>query len=124
MPVDDGVPVGVMRAVPRIFQTREEALTYKQVNPNEKVGFMPEAQVNNDAVNSPSHYKRGGIETIDFIEAKKLNYNRGNAIKYITRAGWKYDPSKVEADGPPNETIQDLEKAVWYLQREIKNLKG
>ena len=78
----------------------------------------------NDLVNSPSHYTRGGIETIAFIEAKQLNYNRGNAIKYITRAGWKYDPAKATEDGPPTETIQDLEKAVWYLQREIKTLKG
>jgi len=113
-----------VRAVPRIFQTREEAFAYKQVNPNEKVGYMPEAPVINDLVNSPPHYTRGGIETIDFIEAKQLNYNRGNAIKYITRAGYKYDPSKITADGPPTETIQDLEKAVWYLQREIKTLMG
>jgi len=66
----------------------------------------------NDPVNSPSHYTSGGIETIDFIEAKKLNYNLGNTVKYITRAGKK------------DNTIQDLEKAAWYLAREIKTLKG
>jgi len=63
-----------------------------------------------DPVNHPSHYKVGGIETIDFIEAKKLNYNMGNAVKYITRAEHKGNKK------------QDLEKAVWYLNREIGRL--
>ena len=60
-----------------------------------------------DPVNHPAHYKAGGIETIDFIEAKKLNYNLGNVVKYITRADLK------------GNRKQDLEKALWYLNREI-----
>jgi hypothetical protein len=60
-----------------------------------------------DNVNHPPHYKVGGIETIDFIEAKKLNYNLGNVVKYITRADHK---------GSRNE---DLKKALWYLNREL-----
>lgn len=60
-----------------------------------------------DNVNHPPHYKVGGIETIDFIEAKKLNYNLGNAVKYITRADHK---------GNRNE---DLQKALWYINREL-----
>jgi hypothetical protein len=67
-----------------------------------------------DAVNHPSHYTDGGIETIDFIEAKKMPYHLGNAIKYISRAG-KKDQSK---------TIEDLQKAVWYIERYIKVLEG
>ena len=63
-----------------------------------------------DPVNHPPHYKVGGIETIDFIEAKKLNYNLGNVVKYVTRADHK------------GARKQDLEKAVWYLQREISSL--
>ena len=63
-----------------------------------------------DPVNHPSHYKTGGIETIDFIEAKELNYNMGNAVKYISRAEYKGNKK------------QDLEKAVWYLNREIGRL--
>lgn len=63
-----------------------------------------------DPVNHPSHYKTGGIETIDFIEAKNLNYNMGNAVKYISRAEHKGNKK------------QDLEKAVWYLNREIGRL--
>jgi hypothetical protein len=60
-----------------------------------------------DMVNSPPHYTAGGIETIDFIEAKGLNYNLGNAVKYITRAGLKGD------------RVEDLKKAKWYIEREI-----
>ena len=64
-----------------------------------------------DEVNSPAHYTVGGIEVIDFIEAKKLNYRLGNVIKYICRADHK------------GKKMQDLEKAKWYLEREIKSLK-
>lgn len=66
--------------------------------------------MNKDMVNDPPHYKDGGIETIDFIEAKKLGFNLGNAIKYISRAGKKGD------------ALEDLKKARWYLNREINNL--
>ena len=62
---------------------------------------------NVDLVNNPPHYRVGGIETIDFIEAKNLNYNLGNAVKYITRADHK------------DNRVQDLEKARWYIEREI-----
>ena len=63
-----------------------------------------------DPVNHPAHYKVGGIETIDFIEAKKLNYNLGNVVKYLTRADHK------------GNRLQDLQKAQWYLEREIQSL--
>ena len=75
-----------------------------------------------DLINYPSHYTDGGIETIDFIEAKKLNYNLGNAVKYISRAG-----KKVQNNGQDvlTETaIIDIEKAIWYLNRELSTLKG
>jgi len=60
-----------------------------------------------DMVNHPDHYKTGGIETIDFIEAKELNYRLGNVVKYVTRADHKGD------------RLEDLKKAQWYLEREI-----
>jgi hypothetical protein len=60
-----------------------------------------------DPVNHPAHYTAGGIETIDFIEAKGLGYNLGNVIKYITRADHK------------GNRLEDLQKAKWYLEREI-----
>jgi len=65
-----------------------------------------------DPVNNPTHYKVGGIETIDFIEAKKLGYNLGNVVKYLTRADHK------------GNKLQDLRKAQWYLEREIWNVEN
>lgn len=62
-----------------------------------------------DNINHPSHYTDGKIETIDYIEDKGFNYHLGNAIKYISRAGKKN----------PDKYIEDLKKAVWYLEREI-----
>lgn len=73
----------------------------------EKIRMQPA----DDMVNSPPHYTAGGIETIDFIEAKELNYHLGNVVKYITRSGHKGDK------------LKDLEKAQWYLNRAIDNLK-
>lgn len=61
-----------------------------------------------DAVQHPSHYTDSKIEVIDYIEDKKFNYHLGNAVKYISRAGKKDD------------YVQDLEKAVWYINREIE----
>lgn len=65
-----------------------------------------------DAVNHPRHYTSSpsGIECIDVTE--HMNFCLGNATKYIWRAGLKSE-----------DPIQDLEKAVWYLQREIARLK-
>jgi hypothetical protein len=63
-----------------------------------------------DMVNHPPHYKAGGIETIDFIEAKNLGYNLGNVVKYVSRADLK------------GNKVEDLQKARWYLDRAIANL--
>lgn len=69
----------------------------------------------NDAVNHPPHY--GGAnnpyEVIKVIRAWGLNFNLGNTLKYIARAGKK----------DQNKLIEDLEKALWYLQDEINHLK-
>lgn len=66
-----------------------------------------------DSVNHPSHYNFGKYEVIDIIDDWKLNFDLGNAVKYIARAGHK-DASK---------TIEDLEKAVFYIRHEIQKLK-
>ena len=65
----------------------------------------------NDPVHNPSHYKSGGIEVIDVIEAFNLNFRLANVIKYVLRAGRKGD------------ALEDLEKAAWYLDREIDKLE-
>ena len=66
-----------------------------------------------DNVNHPSHYTSGKIEVIDFIEDKELGFHLGNAVKYISRAGRK-NPDKI---------VEDLQKAVWYINREIQRLE-
>lgn len=68
----------------------------------------------NDSVNHPAHYTDGKIEVIDYIEDKGFSYHLGNAIKYLSRAG-KKDPDK---------RIEDLKKAVWYINRQISLWEG
>lgn len=64
-----------------------------------------------DAVNHPAHYNRGGIESIDVIEAFHLDFCTGNAVKYILRHKFKED------------ALQDLKKARWYIDRRISQLE-
>lgn len=66
-----------------------------------------------DAVNHPSHYNQGGIEVLDVIKAYDLNFNTGNTVKYVLRAGKK---SK-------DTYLQDLKKAQFYLEYEINELE-
>ena len=61
---------------------------------------------------SPSHYTRGAIEIWDFIRDQDLNYHRGNAIKYICRAGFKSPATEVE----------DIKKAIHYLENELSHI--
>lgn len=63
-----------------------------------------------ETVNHPPHYKVGGMETIDFIEAKGLDYCLGNVVKYITRSEHKGNKK------------EDLLKAQWYLTRAISKI--
>ena len=67
-----------------------------------------------DKVNHPSHYHPGSIEAIKVINAWNLNFQLGNTVKYIARAGLK-DKAKL---------IEDLEKAQFYLSYEIERLKS
>lgn len=64
-----------------------------------------------DQVSHPAHYTSYPVEVIQLTE--HMNFCRGNAVKYVARAGLK-DKSKE---------VEDLEKAVWYLNREIQRLK-
>lgn len=70
------------------------------------------SQYTTDGVDHPAHYNNhpAGIECVDVVE--HYNFNVGNAIKYLWRAGLK----------PGEDAIKDLEKAAWYVQREIKRL--
>lgn len=72
-----------------------------------------------DNVNNPKHYTShpSGVECIDITE--HYNFNVGNAIKYLWRNGIKLE----EGMSPIEKQIQDLEKASWYCNREIKRLR-
>ena len=74
----------------------------KYLNKNNKT-------IPSDNVNNPRHYNTGTIEVITIIEDWKLNFNLGNAIKYIGRCEHK------------NNKKEDIKKAIWYLERELKN---
>lgn len=72
-----------------------------------------------DDVQNPKHYTDSNIEVIDYIEDKNLGFCLGNAIKYISRAGKKHSVGKSDKE----KTIQDLNKAIWYLNRRIKEIE-
>lgn len=90
--------------------TQTDTLDYDMMGYAPSIPVIHTAQ-EHDPVNHPSHYIVGGIETIDFIEAKGLNYNLGNVVKYMTRADHK------------GNKVEDLKKALWYLNRELQNLQ-
>ena len=69
-------------------------------------------EMEREMIDHPSHYNQGKYEAIDVIEDWQLNFNLGNTIKYISRAGHKDD------------IVQDLKKALWYLEREIKRIEN
>ena len=63
---------------------------------------------------TPNYYRRGSIETWDFIRDQGLNFHLGNAVKYICRYGHK---------GDYNDQVSDLKKAIHYLNDELNNLE-
>ena len=83
------------------------------MNDREAIFTIDEPRPRKEFVNHPNHYggKDSPYEAIKVIEAWNLGFCLGNTVKYISRAGKK------------DETIQELEKALWYLKREIKRLK-
>ena len=99
-----GITVAVDQ-VKDITPERMERIAHELSRP--RIPMASADQPKDDVVNHPSHYKVGGIETIDFIEAKELDYHLGNVIKYITRANHKGD------------RMENLRKAQWYLNRAI-----
>lgn len=72
----------------------------------------------NDNVNHPKHYNShpSGIECIDIAEHH--NFNVGNAFKYLWRCGLKEEDGKTLKE----KEIEDLQKAAWYINREIQRL--
>lgn len=105
LPKTPAVPLTTMTIRENLIASLPKVADLPKVAEAIKVSATP------DLVNQPPHYTVGGIETIDFIEAKKLNYNLGNVVKYLTRADHK------------GSKLEDLRKAQWYLTREINTLK-
>ena len=91
---------------------RVKQKTFKIGEYPKKLKWNEMTEVAHDAVNHPKHYTAhpSGVECIQITEC--FNFCRGNAIKYIWRAGDK------------GKEVQDLEKARWYIDREIKRLTG
>ena len=89
------------------------------VSPQEE---LDEINKEDDMVNNPSHYtwlkEKSGIEVIDIT--RHFDFDLGNSLKYIMRAGHKHDSSITDKD----KTIQDLEKAIFYLNDEINLIKN
>lgn len=80
---------------------------------SEQVQEQPTTRIESVKINSPDYYAIGGVQPIDLIEAKDLNFNLGNVIKYVSRSGKK----------SPDQ-LPDLKKALDYLQREISRLEN
>lgn len=91
----------------KVPKKKEVAAEQTIEEPEVKVVELPKKE---DIINHPSHYTRGKIEVIDFIEDQQLPYHLGNVIKYIARAGHKGDK------------LEDLKKARWYLDRYINEV--
>jgi hypothetical protein len=106
------VKIAKSLGVPIEVYAKEKSLSFKSRMQSAIERPAPDivAQHHTDMVNHPPHYKAGGIETIDFIEAKELGYHLGNVIKYVSRADHK------------GNKLEDLKKAQWYLARAIEKL--
>ena len=82
---------------------------------NKEISDVENTNLNNvkedyEYVNHPKHYNQGGIELVQIVDAYQLGFYEGNIVKYIIRAGNK----------PDNTKLQDLKKALWYLNYLIK----
>ena len=110
-PKKNSQPKKVKEVTPVISKTE----TTESYITSESAGYLygdvnkNDIQISN-VVDHPSHYNRGKIEVIDFIEDQGLSFHLGNVIKYITRAGVKGDK------------LEDLKKARWYLDRYINEV--
>lgn len=91
-------------------ETTESYITADSVKGLYDVAIDKKSNRITNAIDHPSHYNRGKIEVIDFIEDQGLSFHLGNVIKYIARAGSKGDK------------LEDLKKARWYLDRYINEV--
>ena len=96
----------------RVIQEANRVNTYIRHYKNKQGKDMLMFEIEEkEMVDHPSHYNQG-IETIEYIESWSMNFNTGNVIKYVTRAGYK------------DNQLEDLKKAMWYLDREIQRIEN
>ena len=98
---EDGTLIPSMQVLKRISEALN--IDYKELSVEENKKEM---------VDHPKHYNMGKYEAIDVIEDWNLGFNLGNTVKYISRGGHK------------DNILQDLKKALWYLDREIKRIEN
>ena len=84
-----------------------DGTNHTEISYSDFIASLEHTEQQPDMVNHPKHYNVEGYEVIDIIDAFKLNFNMGNALKYLLRADRKGNKE------------EDLNKAIWYLQREI-----
>lgn len=102
--VNEVAPVISKTETTESYITADSAKDLYDVTTDKKPGCI------SNAIDLPSHYNRGKIEVIDFIEDQQLPYHLGNVVKYVARAGYKGDK------------LEDLKKARWYLDRYINEV--
>jgi len=91
----------------------EQLKTFVEIVKNNYIHYIPETKEDYDMRSTQLHYENGkGYDIIDVCKDYALNFNRGNVMKYVARAGKKQDE------------LQDLRKALDYLQREIDYLES
>ena len=89
---------------------KEEWLEMIDLADADERGLRGLAKRETNLVDHPAHYNTGKLEVIDIIEDWKLDFHCGNAVKYIGRHKHKGNPK------------EDIEKAIWYLQRYLETL--
>ena len=111
-PPKDNKSKKVAKVAPVISKTEttESYITADSVKDLYDVTTDKKPNLISNVIDHPSHYNRGKIEVIDFIEDQGLSFHLGNVIKYIARAGSKGDK------------LEDLKKARWYLDRYINEV--
>ena len=98
---EEGTLIPSMQVLKRISEALN--IDYKELDIKEDKKEM---------IDHPKHYNMGKYEAIDVIEDWNLGFNLGNTVKYISRAGYKDD------------IVQDLKKALWYIEREIQRIEN
>ena len=110
---DGGVEYIIKKAAPTELGPRWNTVGSLISNHEDQLTLIEaEKPAEEDVVNHPSHYTQYPVEVIEIT--RHLDFDRGNAVKYLARAGFK---------GGPEEELEDLKKAAWYVQDAIAQVE-